>query len=1062
MEPNREQILKNAEYESEISDLKQHADKMLRGFESFNALSANRAIWEMIQNACDLTTECEVIIDYSGEHFSFTHNGKPFTTKSLISLIKQVSGKYGEESITEVGKYGTGFLTTHTFGRQFLLNSVLQAGDTHFEIKDFLVDRRPKEWRSLSSKIKEQKDSVYTLIKEATVITAPIYKTRFTYIAETEQELEYRLNSARDLDEYFPIVLTINERLKKVKVCEANGNIKRFERINKSLIDGNDEFSLYKTLISTTDGEIVIYSIVGLDDDIEILLPIDKELNTLIYSNNIAKLFLYYPLVGSEDFGINFIINATTFLPTEARDGIHLMSNKDQVKDQEEINREIISKASALIFNFLTSNLIEINNPLLLAKINFKRNSENLLLNDYFEDLQQKWTSKFKQLPIVKTAVGFIPADEACFFSEELLQDDTVFAEIYEIASQFYDNLPSIDTIALWSSFVQQWTDEEITFIGHKDLFSFISSLSLESFKRETLITYYKSLIQEGIPSYFSQYALLPNKKGQFSLLPDLLIAKEIDEVLLEVGEVLIPSSTSKLIDEDFHLSFNCKSFTRRDFSNDVKTMLDDIDAGLHICIPSEESREQYNLSSGEKFLERNFFDALLKYCMLKNNVDSKSKPSELIRIICQYYEIDDNFIFLPNTELPEEGLNIRTARKILVQIFFNLLELHKKDWVAENIGLLYEIGNYNDDSLKEAYMDAAIYPSQTNELRQVIDLKRDIDGDWDMVELYNRVTSTDIRQDLIYRQFNTFVAEDRYVDNKYLASAVEQIFFQTESVGINDHPFKDDILSVIAKISSAKYKALFPILDREKAKLMLDVVTNENTKDDIFSIVVLKENQLRQIGQLVQHENFEAILQKAAIVLQQEIHKKSDFMHKYKIGTRIEGLIREKLSSQLSERISFVNQDTIEASNEQGGQDIIVLLDGAPVYYIEVKSRWDSESSVTMSKLQLQRAVETETRYALCSVDISKYNGQTDKYALAIDEILPLTKFVTNIGSSIKPLIVSNLFAEKNQEQNIHLIDYRGVVPQRMIGLGNEFDSFINILIEHIEKASISAAQQN
>ena len=266
---------------------------MLRGFENFNALSANRAIWEMIQNACDLTTECEVIIDYSSEHFSFTHNGKPFTTKSLISLIKQVSGKYGEESIAEVGKYGTGFLTTHTFGRQFLLNSILQAGDTHFEIKDFLIDRRPKEWRSLSSKIKEQKDSVYTLIKEATVVTDPVYKTSFTYIAETDQELEYRLNSARDLDEYFPIVLTINDRLKKVIVCEANGNIKEFERLEKSLIDGNDEFNLYKTLISTRKGEIVIYSIVGNGDGIEILLPIDKELDTLIYSDNIAKLFLY-------------------------------------------------------------------------------------------------------------------------------------------------------------------------------------------------------------------------------------------------------------------------------------------------------------------------------------------------------------------------------------------------------------------------------------------------------------------------------------------------------------------------------------------------------------------------------------------------------------------------------------------------------------------------------------------------------------------------------------------------------------------------------------------------
>ncbi|SUJ07230.1 Uncharacterised protein [Sphingobacterium spiritivorum] len=115
--------------------------------------SSNRAIWELVQNACDLTTNCEVVIDYKNG-FSFTHNGKPFTTNSLISLIKQVSGKdleeKDDENITQIGKYGTGFLTTHTFGRKFQINSILKAQNVFFEIKDFLIDRSPKEWETLS------------------------------------------------------------------------------------------------------------------------------------------------------------------------------------------------------------------------------------------------------------------------------------------------------------------------------------------------------------------------------------------------------------------------------------------------------------------------------------------------------------------------------------------------------------------------------------------------------------------------------------------------------------------------------------------------------------------------------------------------------------------------------------------------------------------------------------------------------------------------------------------------------------------------------------------------
>lgn len=41
---NRDEILNNAKRESELSDLKQHADKMIRGFENFNNYSSNRAV----------------------------------------------------------------------------------------------------------------------------------------------------------------------------------------------------------------------------------------------------------------------------------------------------------------------------------------------------------------------------------------------------------------------------------------------------------------------------------------------------------------------------------------------------------------------------------------------------------------------------------------------------------------------------------------------------------------------------------------------------------------------------------------------------------------------------------------------------------------------------------------------------------------------------------------------------------------------------------------------------------------------------------------------------------
>lgn len=1051
---DRDEILNIAKTESELSDLKQHADKMIRGFESFNNYSSNRAVWELFQNACDLTTECEVVLDYKNG-FSFTHNGKPFTTKSFISLIKQVSGKYGEESdIPEVGKYGTGFLTTHTFGRKFRINSVLEANNNFFEIKDFLIDRSPKEWKALSEKIRTQKENVYELIQKGAILSNPEIKTTFTFLPETEQERSYISESSKDLEDYIPIVLTINDRLKKVKIV-LNDTETSFELISKEKVENDKRIELYKTTVSKNGANKILYSIIEPNDQIEIILPINENLELFQFHERVARLFLYYPLIGSEEFGLNFVINCNQFLPTEPRDGIHLQSNKDQVKEQEEANRKIIEKASQLIFEFLKSNVLNVSNPLLYAQINFKRNSGNNLLNEYFETLQRTWVEEYKLLSIVETSNGFRPVNDVYFFDEELLNNSEYFDDVYTLVATFYNSIPTKDKVVLWSKFASEWTNENTKFIGHKDLVEKISKEHLSKFDKDSLINYYKNLIAEEKINYFSEHTLLPNLDGKLCFLSLLLIPQNLTDTLIEVGKFLIPNSIEKLIHKDFCFDFHFEKFNRKDFSNSVKTKLDEIQASTCIYIPETINPEKYNAQSFDitKRVEDIFFENLLKYCRLNNNINSQSKPSSLIKIISKYYAFDENLIQLSNLENQDENLDIRSSRKILSQIFFNLLQHHNEDWVKENIRLLLEIANCNEDSLKEIYLASKIYPNQINQLKSISELKRDIDIIPAIKDLYNKVAKDEIREELIYIEFNEFIAEDRFVTTKHLTTAIEDIFFGTDINHINEHPFKVEILNIIKSLREKKYAELFPRLDDKKANVMLEVVTDENTKDDIFSIVTLGESDLKKLGKLVQEDNFSAILNAATILLQQQKEADADFHHKHKIGTYIESLIRQKLSEELKNRISFSNKET-ETTNIQGGQDIVVFLDDNPVYFIEVKSRWNSQTSISMSKLQLQRAVEENEHYALCAVDITRYTGENDKYKLPTDEILPLTKFVTNIGDTIKPLIEDNLEAEKQQDKSIHLIDYRGIIPQEIIQKsGNDFDRFISIIYDVITK---------
>lgn len=1055
MSVNRDNILEQAKREDERSNLKQHADKMLRGFENFNDFSANRAIWELVQNACDLSKECKVEVNYNNTGIKFSHNGKPFTTKSLISLIKQVSGKYGDaEEISEVGKYGTGFITTHTFGRTFKINSVLQADSVFFKLHDFEINRNPKKWEELSDNIYDQREEVYKIIQDGEIVEKPdVFSTSFSYIPQTEQEKKYITDSRLDLDEYAPIVLTINNRLKEFVIIDETGETTSFKQKSKEVVTNEANIPLYKTCIEKNGEEKTYYSLIDTEYEIEIILPINERLETFEFGERVARLFLYYPLVGSEDFGFNFVFNCQKFLPTEPRDGIHLKSNKDQLKEQEEENRRIVDKASELIFSFLKSNILKVSNPLLFSKINFNRNTDNNLLNEYFEELQDIWLEVFDSLPFVETKDGFKAISECKFFHSELIDCDSIFDEVYDLTSKFYDNIPIKDSILLWSRFANEWGNESTDFITHVNIVGEISELNLQEFNKDTLLKYYQYLLDNDKKVYFSDYSLLPNQDGVFQSQSHLLNPENITSTLLDIGKVLIPDTIERFIHSDFKFDFTFETFNRKNFSSRVKDSLDESNLVDNICLPLEHNEDDYveDLSESDSTIEYNYLENLIKYFKLNSNLNAQSKPSQLIKIISKYYGFDSQLIYLDNLSNKEENLEVRSSRKYLVRIFFNTLVNHTNDWVKNNLGYLYRICECYDDSYKEVYDSAEIYPNQLNtlcdnKLKRVKDLSEEI------IKIYDTVLKTEIKSQITYPDFNKFIDKEQFVNNKYLTTQIEEVFFESDINDINEHPFKDEILSIISKLREKFYSDLFPRLDDKKANLMLDVVTNESTKDDIFSIVTLKEDQIKKLGALVKEDNFESLLNKAADVLEQEKEKKADFRHKYEIGTNVEKLIREKLSSELQERVSFHNEEELEAKDIQGGQDIVIMIDDEPFYLIEVKSRWKSENSVSMSKLQLQRAVEENGRYALCSVDISRYEGTTDRYQLPIEEIIPLTKFVEEIGGKIKPLIQENLKAEENPEELIHLIDYRGIIPQDTIKVGSSFTSFIDTLCNKIK----------
>src|SRR2546427_4751842 len=96
-------------------------------------LFRSRWIWELLQNARDASPEGGVCVWLLHEphRVVFRHSGVPFSLKNIAHLIYHGSTKYEED----IGKFGTGFLTTHLISKTVAVKGRLEDGKRfHFTL----------------------------------------------------------------------------------------------------------------------------------------------------------------------------------------------------------------------------------------------------------------------------------------------------------------------------------------------------------------------------------------------------------------------------------------------------------------------------------------------------------------------------------------------------------------------------------------------------------------------------------------------------------------------------------------------------------------------------------------------------------------------------------------------------------------------------------------------------------------------------------------------------------------------------------------------------------------
>lgn len=1026
-----------AKKEAARIDMKQHANKLIQGFEKLDESDAKRAIWELLQNAVDVSENCEIIISITDKSLIFQHNGKPFTTTTLNSLIKQVSSKASQNNDDEVGQYGTGFITTHSFGKKILLSGSLKKEEGYVYFDNFEIDRTAKDSDELIEKLIIQQEKAFDLIDINDTKEEPSKFTTFEYLVATDLEKENVEKVIDELNLALPYVMSLNDKLIKVTIIDKNKKETIFKK-NK----GYFENTIKVTPILINSIEKIIYSISDAESKIVVILPLENPNKAISFDPKLAKLFLYYPLIGTENFGFNFIIHSNQFAPTEPRDGIHLRSNNDQIQEKEKSNRELLEVAFTLISNFIKENANIIDNIHLSSKINFNTNiPNNSILSVYFKELKEKWVNNFKSYPLVETNGERICPKDAFFFGEELLKDDTYFNSIYTIANLFYDNkIPQKHIVKEWTKYITEWEDTALKIIDITSIAKEIEKSETLSFyekTKEDLKNFYTYLIKYNHTEIFNQYKILPNIKNDFCQQSQLKSCLDIDDVLIDIANVIIPDISKKFLAKDFKFELNLDSYERKDFVKDINAKI------------AENYKSENNFPLASETLS-----AMIKYCSIFPDT-SKGIRADLLSIINDFFGLKQPIINIRN--LSDDGSNWwLTALKCLLRNFIYELNKKNNEWIKSNFNFLTKLsesGAYTYSDFKDIISTFKIFPNQQFDLCTGTNLKIDNNISEKLKDLYDEIFKDNsdtskypIRIFLIHNDFKDFLPHKEEKTSESLGQEIESLLKIQDNTNINQSPYIKQILEIIKLISdNPEWKKYFPIIESKKASIMLDRISDSETKEDLFSIIGLKPDKISLLGKLSKKDNFEKIIELGTQLLEEE-YKKTDFQFKKTIGTHIEKLVREEIKVDLK---TF----EVKVQEEQGGQDITIKYKGEIIYYIEVKSRWDSRNSITMSSLQMKRAVENQTKYSLCCVDMTDYKvGTEERHKVSdINEIRDRIYILSDIGSKIEP-ILKGILSVKDKENEISISeDYRGVIPQAIIKEGGSLDSFIEMLIKKL-----------
>ena len=697
-----------------------------------------RWIWELIQNAKDSISHCQnrhhvdVKIIVKENEVIFKHNGSPFTAKAQLGLLYKYSeGKVNNSEST--GRFGTGFLTTHTLSKIVTIEGDVYSNDIdNNELCGFSATmyRDGLDEPELLEGVNKMRESmVYT--KELNEWTT------YTYHLTTPQNKNALKLGLKDFIQNIAQVMLFCKELNTVELYN-NNEVTSINRKQTKELTGDIFLSKFEIKSGNNQTRFFIHKYIEKHSDeltkrfktdrkvrLMAAIEIDKE-NNLVENETAPSHFCVLPLVGSEKHTMPIYLNSPDFEPDSERESLILVG-EDLLVDKGVISEgginRLILKESVELFDSLVSFISdnEYKKLFLLAKgLKKTPDFEKNFNKDWFEnEIILKYRAVLKKYAVVETENG----------NQKLFNDDgapniiiptgnkEVRQKIYSLATELFPTkLPLEKYAANWASLA--WNDCGL--FEKEDLCKVVSEKgNASNLPNYDWLNKFLTFIKDEDETFLKKYALIPNVNGDLISLEDENFAEgiELTEYMLDVLNKLGKDLTPTL------LNINITAITLP-IKIDKKSIAEKINDQTEIIISDSE------LSVVETI--ENLLPLLNTIPTNENeyNVEFIQKQKQIHHFTKTLYsqlEIIEN----TNNDIPEKAF--QALHKWLITQLINTVSNYKNiaslpDTIENKIDWLNSFISFVSKEIKEGELDEyAIIPNQKGNFCYKKDLSKDI-----------------------------------------------------------------------------------------------------------------------------------------------------------------------------------------------------------------------------------------------------------------------------------------------------------------------------------------------